>query len=194
MEKSLIHYSSFINCVSILTSKQVYFGNVFYSNDRFEKSNVSDVMDDGYFVFCTTTRDFDALMWLAYAKSEYGSAIKFIFKKGADFNDLFKSKDYKIESFEVNYTKDYYVEIGDDLDLLGKKKDIRFQGESEYRFLIHLSNNDEKKYNRNIPIDFNFDCLSKIELIINPKLKTIADFVVEKIKNLLPVQINFVME
>lgn len=190
----LIHYTSFKNCINILNSKQIYFGNILYSNDYYEKMNVEDEVDDSFFVFCTSYKEFDALMWLAYAKGQDGCAIKFHFKKDMNPLNLFRSSDHKIEFKKIDYTQTYFEDIGDDLELLGRIKDSKFESESEYRYIIHEDNNSFYKYEKFLKVDLEFSCLQKIELVISPALNVVANLLKDKLQEQLPVELEITIE
>lgn len=65
MCEKLIHYTSLLNALRIISSNKVKFGNLRNSNDmlEYEAHNEDELT---LFSFCTSIADFDALMWLAY--------------------------------------------------------------------------------------------------------------------------------
>lgn len=134
---TVTHYTSFAAALQILLSGKVKLGNIRNCNDQIEIDNLPPDEKYNYFIFCTSEKNIDSLMWFAYAKNRFGTCISFNLKKGKQKKSLLK-KEKKLGAWltgNVQYDSKLKFEVG-------FIKDSIFKGEKEYRYLCKSEQKD----------------------------------------------------
>ncbi len=87
---TVTHYTSFDAALQILLSGKIKFGDIRNCNDQIEIDNLPAEKKEYYFIFCTSEKNIDSLMWLAYAKNKFGACISFNLKNRKQKKTLLK--------------------------------------------------------------------------------------------------------
>lgn len=152
---TVTHYTSFDAALQILLSGKIRFGNIRYCNDKIEIDNLPLDRKDDYFIFCTSEKNIDSLMWFAYAKNKFGACISFNLKKGKQKRTLLK-KDKTIGEWNTGNI----IYDNNSIFKSGFIKNSIFKREREYRYLCITKN-------RSVIADINWDAVEDVTLTLS---------------------------
>lgn len=162
----LMHYTSLINTFKILCEGKIKFSSALESNDSYEKelleANIGDGNDINLLFFSTSNiKRITGAMWLSYCSRRDGACIKFVFKDGYGYKDLFKES--FIEVVDMEYVKNYREKCVEE-KYFGRCKCKKFNFENEIRYYYIKDNNgdDIKKYAKDNKYCINYEALEKI--------------------------------
>ena len=173
---TVTHYTSFAAALLILLSGKIKLGNIRNCNDQIEIDNLPPNEKNDYFIFCTSEKNIDSLMWFAYAKNKFGACISFKLKKGKQKKSLLK-KDKNLglwRTGNIQYDTKLKFEVG-------FIKDSIFKREKEYRYLC-------KSKQEYICTDINWDVIENITLTLSSFFDN--ELIEKKVFKNLPVKVK----